>query len=73
VRGMQELVSPLGDQLTDVFDGPLLELTHVIFLTRRSSILKAVSVVHKCSSSCKFVKKEIPRNIERQNIRSNRT
>ena len=51
------MMSQLGHQATDEFDCPLLELTYKIFLRRSSSILKAVSVVHKCSSSCKFVSK----------------
>ena len=62
------MMSQLGHQATDEFDCPLLELTYKIFLRRSSSILKAVSVVHKCSSACKFVKKHIPRRVERETV-----
>ena len=46
VRGLQQMISPLGQQITDEIKCHLLEL----FLRRSLSILKVVYVVHKCSS-----------------------
>ena len=66
VGGLQHKISPLGQQITDEIKCPLLEITHMIFLRRSSSILKAVSVVHKCSCSSKFINKHIPRLVERE-------
>ena len=72
IRGLQEIVSPLGQQLTDECDCPLFELTHILFLRTSSSVVKPVSMVHQCSSSCKFTIKEIPRNVERETVNGSR-
>ena len=50
---------------TDEIECPLLEITHVIFLRRLSSILKAVSVVQILPS-------KIPRLVERETIATSR-
>lgn len=65
-------MSPLGEEAVDELDCPLLKLTHKVFLRRPSSILKAVSVVHKCSASCKFTMKQISRHVERETVNASR-
>ena len=39
-----------------------------LFMVDTSNILTAVSMVHKCNSSCQFVSKSFSRSIERENI-----
>ena len=53
---------------TDELGCPLLYLTDTIFIVKTSAVLNAVSVVHKCESSCQFVSRLCPRNVERENI-----
>ena len=62
------MVSPHGNPITNECDCPLLLLSHEIFTTRALEVLKAVSVVHECGETCRFVDKETPRNVERENI-----
>lgn len=68
LRGLQFITSPLGDKIMNEVDCPLLELSHTIFTTLSSSVLKAVSVMHECSTTCHFVSKQIPQNIERESV-----
>ncbi len=70
LRGLQ---SPLGEDITNDIDCPLLSLSNVVFATRSSSVMKAVSVVHDCSDTCQFKNKEVPRNIERKPVSTSRT
>ena len=56
-----------GTPITE-YDCPLLLMSHIIFVAKPSEILKAVSVVHECGETCRFVNKETPRNVERENI-----
>ena len=57
-----------GTPITNEYDCPLLLMSHIIFTAKPSEILKAVSVVHECGETCRFVNKETPRNVERENI-----
>lgn len=60
VRGLDTLLSPLGDPITNAYDCPLLSLTRTIFTARTLDVLKAVSVVHECARTCEFKIKEYP-------------
>ena len=62
------MVSLDGNPITNEYNCPLLILSHVIFITKSSEIVKSVSVVHECGDTCKFVNKETPRNVEREDI-----
>ena len=59
---------PSGEEITNYADCPLLLLSNVIFVTRSSLVLKAVSVVHECSQTCHFMSADFPRNIEREQV-----
>ena len=68
VRGLDTLLSPLGDPITNAYDCPLLSLTRTIFTARTLDVLKAVSVVHECARTCEFKIKEYPRSVEREEV-----
>ena len=68
VRGLDTLVSSDGNPINNEYDCPLLILSNVIFTVKSSEIVRSVSVVHECSETCKFVNKETPRNVEREDI-----
>lgn len=67
------MLSPLGEEITNEIDCPLLSLSNVVFATRSSFVMKAVSVVHECTDTCQFKNKEVPRNIEREPVSTSRT
>ena len=62
------MVSPDGTPITNEYDCPLLLLSHVIFTTKPSEVLKAVSVIHKCGETCRYVNKKTPHNVERTSL-----
>ena len=68
VRGLETLLSPLGDPITNEYDCPLLSLTHTIFTAITSEILNTVSVIHEGTGTCQFITKECPRNVEREEV-----
>ena len=47
-----------GTPITNEYDCPLLLMSHIIFTAKPSEILKAVSVVHECGETCRFVNKD---------------
>lgn len=59
------MMSPHGNQIMNEYDCPLLYLSHTIFTTKTSEILKAVSVIYECTETCQFVNKETPRSVDR--------
>ncbi len=62
----QKDCSPLSDFITNELDCPLLTMTDNIFILESVAIGNAVSIIHECSNSCKFVSQQCPRNIERE-------
>lgn len=60
-------------QSTNEFDCPQLKLSSVIFTVPSSHILKSVSVIHECRSTCKFIHKAVKSNFERETVTSNNT
>ncbi len=54
------------DFITNELDCPLLTMADNIFILESFAIGNAVSIIHECSNSCKFVSKQWPRNIERE-------
>lgn len=74
IRGIESVVaSPSGNnEILNDLDCPLLMLTRTIFTVKSSAILNAVSVVHECGSTCKFVIKQWPGRIEREQYLSSR-
>ena len=68
IRGLEFLSSPQGDPITNECDCPLLMMTHIIFTTKSSAIVNAVSIIHECGDTCKFVTKQWPKNIEREKL-----
>ncbi len=66
IRKIEFFCSPLGDFITNELDCPLLTMTDNIFILESFAIGNAVSIIHECSNSCKFVSKQCPRNIERE-------
>lgn len=65
-------MTPCGSNITNEVDCPLFELTRVIFVARSTTVLKAVSMIHECTASCKFSNKQIARNVEREQISTSR-
>ena len=70
VRGLKFLFSQEGDLVTNEFDCPSLMLTRTVFVTKPSTVLKAVSVIHECGArgSCKFAMRQCQRTIEREQL-----
>ena len=68
IRGLEAIVSPYGIPITNEYDCPLLSLSHIIFTTKTSEVLKGVSVIHQCTETCQFIDKECGRNVEREDI-----
>ncbi len=56
----------------DDLDCPRYALMNELFVVDTHDILTAVSMVHKCESSCGFVSKSFSRNVERENISTSR-
>lgn len=68
IRGMESILSQLGEPFTNELDCPLLNLTHTLFTTRTNHVMRAVSIVHECTTACKFVEREYPRCVEREAV-----
>ncbi len=58
-------------QSVNEFDCPQLELSDVFFTVPSSTILKSVSVIHECRSTCKFSFKAAKSTFERETVVSN--
>ena len=43
-----------GDPVKNETDCPLMISTDTVFTVKSSAVLKAVSILHECGSSCKF-------------------
>ena len=54
VRGLQMVLSLEGDPVKNETDCPLMISTDTVFTVKSSAVLKAVSILHECGSSCKF-------------------
>lgn len=72
LRGLESVLSPSGVLIKNEFDCPLLHLTCDVFIRKPSHIKKAVSVIHECGDSCKFVSVECARSVERETVTSKR-
>ena len=48
------VLSLKGDPVKNETDSPLMILTDTVFTAKSSAVLKAVSILHECGSSCKF-------------------
>ena len=68
IRGLEAMVSPLGTSILNEFDCPLLSLSHTIFTVNSTGIKKAVSVVHNCTDTCRFIDMECSRHVEREDV-----
>lgn len=68
IRGLESHVSPQGDPIVNELDCPSLMLTHTVFTAKSSCILKSVSVIHECGTTCKFTSAQFPRVIEREQL-----
>ena len=68
VRSLEKVLTKLGTPILNEFDYPLLMLTHCIFTLRPQELVKAVSIIHKCTESCQFTDKEGIRNVEREDV-----
>jgi hypothetical protein len=68
VRGLETLEMPPGSPIMNEYDCPLLSLTRTIMAVKPLEILRAVSIVHQCTESCRFIEKESARNVEREDI-----
>lgn len=66
LRGFQRLLSSQGESIENGFGCPMLLLTHTVMTVKASTLVNAVSVVHKCGSTCRFVTRQCHKNIERQ-------
>ena len=51
LRGLQMVLSLEGDPVKNETDCPLMIS---VFTVKSSAVLKAVSILHECGSSCKF-------------------
>lgn len=68
IRGLEAMVSPLGPPILNEFDCPLLSLSHTIFTVNSTGIKKAVSVVHNCTDTCRFIDVNCFRHVEREDV-----
>ena len=68
VRGLEDVQTPTLTPILNEFDCPLLKLTQCIFTLRPQELVKAVSIVHYCTESCRFIDKEGIRNVEREDV-----
>ena len=59
---------PDGQPLLNPFDCSLYNLSRTIFSVDSSAIVRPVSMVHECGSSCKLDNAEFVQNIEREQI-----
>ena len=62
------MLSTWDDPIIDEFDCPLLALTNTVHLVPPNSIHVAVSIMHQCTNTCKFVETAITRRIEREQV-----
>ena len=68
ICSLKAMVSPLGTPILNEFDCALLSLSHTIFTMNSMGIKKAVSVVHNCTDTCRFIDMDCPRHVERQDV-----
>ena len=69
VRGLESILSPDGNPITNENSCPLLLLSRNIFATKPNNIHRAVSIiVHECGEECTFVNMDTFRNVERESI-----
>ena len=67
MRPFHELTSE-NEAICDEFQCPLLDLTKCIRISPVSDVLRPVSIVHSCTTSCKFKDTGGSRTIEREEI-----
>lgn len=68
LRGLEAVMAPSGEPITNEVECPLLLLTQTIFLAAPSMISNSVSVVHECDKNCTFTTKQASRRIERESV-----
>ena len=69
---MVQHVDPASGQLClNQFDCPLLTLTKVIRVYSPAAIVRAISVVHQCTSTCVVDSMHIATRMERQRVSEN--
>ena len=57
--------------ITNSYDCPLLELTNELLVVESKTIVREVSIVHECTTSCKYVEKQLSISVERESVNSN--
>ena len=57
ICGLEPVLTLQGDSINELAC-PLLMLTGTVFTAKSSMTVGAVSIVHECGNSCKFVNKE---------------
>eukprot|EP00731_Ephydatia_muelleri_P021864 Em0014g455a len=68
VQGFEAVEQPDGQPLVNSFDCPLYYLSRKLFTVDSSAIVRAVSMVHECGSSCKLQDAELFQNVEREEM-----
>ena len=58
----------IQNSLVDEYDLPIAILTNELVSVQPLEVMKPVSIVHLCSSSCKLVSRSATRLIERENV-----
>ena len=61
----------MEEDIVNDYDCPLLELTNELHVVESSTVIREVSVVHECTSSCKYIDKSSSINIERESVSCN--
>ena len=59
---------PDGQPLVNSFDCPLYYLSRKLFTVDSSAIVRTVSMVHECGSSCKLQDAELHQNVVREEM-----
>ena len=55
-----------GDPVKNETDCPLIILSDTVFTVKSSAVMKAVSILHECGSSCKFSIQSCSTIVERE-------
>ena len=63
-----EMMTALGNPITNDFECPLLTLTDTVLLVPPHRVQTSVSIVHQCTDTCTFTDTGIRRRIEREEV-----
>lgn len=66
VRGFEAMALPDSSPLMNEFDCPLFLLSRTVLSVDSTNIQSAVSFVHQCDESCRFVERNVQINQERE-------